>query len=478
MTKKSTRGEFKSFSKGLITEASPLNFPEQAARDIDNFELNKDGSLQRRLGFEFEEGFSLFNLGITITDAEDGKLSSFVWEDPAGQVNVKYLVIQAANTLFFFNLNSNIVSVNGYLGSLAFPSVNQKLSTSSFVAINGKLVISSGSSDVYLIEYNSDTSSFALSSFRLKTRDIWGVSSGESDENPKFQPTSTSPAYFYNMYNQGWGVPRLSALVGGATPVDPIPALGIPTEADSVWSSIVTFPINGEGVEILSYSAFLATKNATSYPPKGYFIIDLLNRGASRSQEVAKNSATHPILGFTSFISNADYTDKGASVVCEYAGRVFYAGFGVTKEGDVRSPDLSGYIAFTSLVRNSNDFSKCYQEGDPSSREASDVVDTDGGLIRVSGAVGIYRLISMGRNLVVCASNGIWSIEGGSDYGFTASNYKVSKITDFGVSSGNSVVTSFTTYFERYFLLKPFISIMLFFSPSIVYLKDIFHLQN
>ena len=47
--------EYLTFVKGLITEASALSFPENASIDEDNFVLNRDGSRQRRLGFDYEE---------------------------------------------------------------------------------------------------------------------------------------------------------------------------------------------------------------------------------------------------------------------------------------------------------------------------------------------------------------------------------------------------------------------------------------
>ena len=39
---------YKSFIQGLVTEASPLTFPENASIDEDNFVLNRDGSRSRR----------------------------------------------------------------------------------------------------------------------------------------------------------------------------------------------------------------------------------------------------------------------------------------------------------------------------------------------------------------------------------------------------------------------------------------------
>lgn len=42
--------EYRSFIKGLITEASGLTYPESSCRDLDNVDINTDGSVRRRLG--------------------------------------------------------------------------------------------------------------------------------------------------------------------------------------------------------------------------------------------------------------------------------------------------------------------------------------------------------------------------------------------------------------------------------------------
>src|SRR5690606_39413549 len=69
-----------------------------------------------------------------------------------------------------------------------------------------------------------------------------------------------------------------------------------------------------------------------------------------------------------------------------------------------------------------------------------DLLDTDGGFIRIDGAYGIQRLINVSNALLILASNGVWMLQGGSDYGFKATNYLVSKISNYGcISPGTAV---------------------------------------
>jgi hypothetical protein len=69
-----------------------------------------------------------------------------------------------------------------------------------------------------------------------------------------------------------------------------------------------------------------------------------------------------------------------------------------------------------------------------------DIIDTDGGYIRINNAYGICGIVNLGKSLFVCGANGVWRIFGGNDSGFTATNYVVEKITDKGVAYPDSIV--------------------------------------
>jgi hypothetical protein len=73
-------------------------------------------------------------------------------------------------------------------------------------------------------------------------------------------------------------------------------------------------------------------------------------------------------------------------------------------------------------------------------------LDTDGGFIRIDGAYRIQKLINVGSALMVLAQNGVWAITGGSDFGFSANNNKVSKISEKGADSPGSVVIVDNTF--------------------------------
>ena len=120
-----------------------------------------------------------------------------------------------------------------------------------------------------------------------------------------------------------------------------------------------------------------------------------------------ENHTTYPELDFTLGTLPQDETPGGATVVGEFAGRVWYGGFsGDVINGDAKSPKLSSYVAFSQLVNNPTMITLCYQAGDPTSDVEPDIIDTDGGFIRLNNAYGIKSFTNLGTSFFVGAANG------------------------------------------------------------------------
>jgi hypothetical protein len=443
MAKPSTKAEVNNFVGGLITEASPLNFPANASLDEQNFELNRDGTRDRRLGMGFEPDSSFQDTGVTAIEAVSAKFATFKWDNVKGIAIDEFLVVQASNNLLFYRLDADSISGSGYLGSLKIASFPTDVRFS-FTSTEGVLVVVAGISQIALVSY--DDPGFSVTYEKLKVRDVWGaeVKGIPAYETDDAYRGAADNIHYYNLVNQSWGIPR-SDSTGALS--DPITlyntALGVyPSNNEVVWTGLQFQPVTaGVTFERVYPNLYTDTLGANVKAAKGYFIIDLLDRGASRMAEFTANEAKYPVMTISSVVLPADTTSGGASVATEYAGRIWYAGFsGEVSNGDARSPNLSNFVLFSQLVRNKRDFVKCYQVGDPTSRENGDLVDTDGGFVRVSGAKTILSLIDLESHLIVIADNGVWTITGGSDYGFTATNYKVTKISSFGGISDSSVV--------------------------------------
>lgn len=446
MPKKSVKAEVNTFIKGLITEASPLNFPENASLDEQNFELLPTGVRQRRLGMDFEDAY-VGRIGIFGTESFDiSKVKTYVWKDAAGISGNDLLVVQMNNRLQFFNTNVASLSSDGYINTIAFPVLEFGVRANSFTAIDGKLIAVTGEGNVFAITYHPSTNDVTYEMYRLRVRDMWGVEYADSDNNQYYRPPQSAPReHFYNLYNQSWGAPRRWEGVANKQFTDPVGYFSsqygvLPAKEETVWTAM-TVKADSDPYEYMRPNAWGELFGSTPVAAKGYFVIDLLARGQSRTAAVEQNYARFPQMVMNTYAAKPDITIGGATVVHEFAGRVFYAGFGgQVQDGDSKSPVLSSYVAFSQLVSSFDDLGKCYQAGDPTSREGNDVVDTDGGLVRISGVNRIIAMKDMGASLIVIGSNGIWALTGGSGYGFSATNYKVSKLSDFGAISSESVV--------------------------------------
>ena len=445
MPKQATKAEVNSFVKGLISEASPLNFPPNCSLDEYNYELNRDGTRNRRLGFDVEASHSFIAAPAAISTLEQMSPETFRWSEVGGISGKVLLVVQIANKLSFFDMEKESISADGLVGThtlATFPTSTKY----SFSSVDGKLVVAAGIASIAVITY-SDTPSISFTSTisSIKTRDVWGVDSQDSYESdPKARELVISNAHRYNLYNQSWGIPRKNE---AGTLLDPIDIykgtiLKYPSNSELVWPGLQFQPVtSGTPFERMYPNLYNDTMGSDTVVSKGYFIIDAVNRGASRTAAVNANKVRFPQLSLFTFTPPADYTDGGCSVMEGFAGRIFFSGFsGKTVSGDSRSPVLSNFIFFSQLVKNANDIFKCYQEGDPTSRENNEVVDTDGGFIRIAGAERIIKLVSVGNSLIVIATNGVWAVMGGGDEGFKATNYRVDKVSTFGGISAASVV--------------------------------------
>lgn len=449
--------EVNAFVKGLITEASPLTFPDNASLDEMNMVLNKDGSRRRRLGMDYEEGNGLVN---TNQVSDPGLVfTPFVWKQPGGFTNKEFLVVQSGTQLSIFDSTIKPIS-NSLLGVYNVgSSLTKKMSMAS---VDGVMVVATGDGNIY--GFNYDGTYIGYSTGRLKIRDLFGVADTISGNDlldgsgVASRPLSLSTTHIYNLRNQTFAIPRFYRNTESLR--DPIESFkiafnekygydGYPANSDNVISYLYSDANDSDDRNTKRYFSQDNVVNplGTNRAPLGYFIIDAMNRGDSRIAEAAKLATQYPQLVYPIPSLPQEYTPGGASVISSYAGRIWYGGFSAqVVNGDSESPRMTSYILFSRLVQNVSDIYKCYQEGDPTSAEIPDLLDTDGGFLRIDGAYNVQGLINVGEALMVVAENGVWKITGGSGYGFKATDYLTSKITEHGCVSPGSIVIVDNTF--------------------------------
>src|SRR5512138_151826 len=286
MTKKSTKAEINLFNAGINTEANLLNFPPNASRDEENFDLNKNGVRERRLGIDYEDNYALFDLGVSEEVYKTQSHNTFKWDRAGGNVNNAFLVVQAGNVIHIFDSQVNSISSEGFLTSITitnFP-VDRKFS---FTAVDGYLVVVSGEDTVFRVVYDTITETFSSEYERIKVRDLWGVEvvGSEYESDTLFRDVTLPSQHTYNLRNQSWAFPRRKPEVGLKDPIDEyFKTLGkYPSNSESVW---VGMTMNTDGTtEVFRPTLMRDSIGADISSAKGFFIIDLLRRGNSRLEE-------------------------------------------------------------------------------------------------------------------------------------------------------------------------------------------------
>lgn len=447
MARSSSAIEVNKFIAGLITDANPLTFPDNASIEEENFILNIDGSRERRLGLDFEEDTTAITTGVSDATTVEPAFSAYKWDNAGGDPDKSLLVIQLGIEIKFFDLDTTPICA-GFINTHSFGSADGTQNFS-YATVDGILVVTTGQKQITSFEYTAP-STITSTDTTLLIRDLFGVEdviSVDLYDRLDVRPSSTTSAHTYNLRNQTWALPRPQG--NTEAPDDPITYFKTqssslyPSNSDTVNSVLYADTNDTDARTLERFFALDLVRNprGTVPAPSGYFIIDALERGPSRLAKEAELRAVYSTLDDVVSDLPDDTTPGGPKCVAEFAGRIFYGGFsGELTDGDKRSPRMSSYILFTQLVKSVNDLKKCYQEGDPTNKDSPDIIPTDGGFVRINGAFGIQALVNVGTSLLIFAKNGVWRLYGGSDYGFDATNFVVERITDHGIISLDSVV--------------------------------------
>lgn len=420
-----TEKVFRSFVKGLITEASPLTFPENASVDEQNFVLNRDGSRSRRLGLDYEALYAKTSTGLTADEIKESKQSFHRWDTPSGNSSIAIGVVRIYDKLWFVDLLTNAPSNNLLNGGNPITVTGLSNRNIETAVINNQFIIVSKDLDKpVLLSYVSGTDTVTQSTIDVKVRDIWGLDDGLADDE---RPATLSDEHKYNLRNQGWNE-NIVTKGGGDALDETFTALSVyPSNSDS-WTLGKISNSSDDAYE--KFDPLVLEKNSQSRysVARGAIIIDAFDRGSSRETGTDVTSL------------NSDTETGNIATVASYAQRIFYSGIDSSvTDGDSKSPNYSGYIFFTKVVTSNSDLGKCYQEADPTDPGINDIIDSDGGTIQIPEATRIVKIASSQSSLLVFAENGVWEVYGDTN-GFVATSFQASKISTNGILNPNSVV--------------------------------------
>ncbi len=191
------------FTKGLVTEFTGMNFPENAATDCDNVEFTIVGDVLRRLGLNTET-----NGTTTLLSTSGVAINSYKWDNAGGDGSTQIIVVQVGTTLHFYSVTAattasplstqklaSTITFDGYAVS-SFDSTK----TCEFADGNGYLFVFHPSCEPFYCSYSAGTITSA--SITIQVRDFTGIpESGVADD---FRPPTLSASHNYNLFNQGW----------------------------------------------------------------------------------------------------------------------------------------------------------------------------------------------------------------------------------------------------------------------------------
>lgn len=420
------------FVKGLITEYTAMNFPEDAVTESDNCVFGELGTVKRRLGIDYEDDYSVSAISSLTT--QTGAVSEFVWY-PASSDGQNTFVVQQLGIKVIFFQNTSGMSLSANKKSFEVNLSDYKTSGSTDVEVANKLCrFTSGKGFLFIvnpycdpiaIEYDGDLDDIIITRISLKIRDMQGEDDGyETDE----RSTTLSAKHKYNLYNQGW---YHDTDTGNVITRWYNKNLYYPSNADVWWvykNADENFDPDRADKLILG--------NTPS--PKGHYIYNAFD--IDRETETGITGLTRKTSG-----------KNRPSTVCFYAGRVFYSGVSATK--------YSNILYYTQVIEDDTQFGKCYQSNDPTSESTFDLIDTDGGELILPNLDQIIEMKVLGEALIIIGTNGVMAVRGTDNGIFRATNFNLDKVSNTGTFSPLSVVEVennifFTNYDGIYVITK------------------------
>jgi len=395
------------FVKGLITEATELTFPEDASIDELNCDLSRKGNRRRRKALIKETNAKESTFSID----EDTNVTPFVWKNASQIAGLDFLVIKCSSCLRFYKLEGSSVSPNeaSYSVNLSSFNVANRHTINDtplqFTTLRGLLIVTGRSIDSIYVRYDEDSDSMVGEKIDFKVRDFeWRGDTTEYFE----ETTSPSKERQYDTYNSGWTEEVLNVYDENEN---------VP-EDEQVWPPLTHRWFSGKSASgNFSTDEFRKIYAGNTLVEPGHFILNLFSKDRSDASGIGG--------------LEVESTNERFSTTTTYAGRIWYSG--------VDDRNYSDKVYFSRVIRNENDLGTLYQEADPTSESFSDLVDTDGGELTISGAREIKYLYPYGADLLVFARNGIWQIAG-IDRVFKPSAYAVIRLASVGIPSSSSVV--------------------------------------
>lgn len=475
------------FSKGLVTEATGLNFPENACTETFNCVFDITGEVVRRFGFDAETNSTPVSI-----NRNNVVTQHYLWIDAGGDGTTSFIVQQIGSILRFYNttaggtivagLHADTIDLTTFSPSGA-PSPSTK--ECQFATGNGFLFVTHPNLEPFYVTFDVSLNDISATQIDVKIRDFVGEKT-DANYDDTSRPTSLSNAHKYNLLNQGWSSDLITNWANGTVSITGTVANGSPNitavsasnasylspgmscisggNGASGKTVVQTYPTpplttagtdNASQVQLSGNCTGAATQTMIfqmgNYPGNGdVWWYNKNEFDVFSISAIAQNSATttshapkghyitsawkidrNTLSGLSGLTTDSSGSDRPSSTAF-YAGRVWYGG--------VNHKGYNANVYFSQILDDIDKAGNCYQAQDPTDENLFDLLATDGGMVIINGCGSIHKMFATGSSLLIFASNGVWEITGNQGIGMTATDFSVNKISSVNAISARSFV--------------------------------------
>ena len=411
------------FVGGLVSDFHELNQPQNTTVDEDNCDLDRKGSRKRRLGIDYENGFTLSDDSWALNTFGTFYTKASTWESVENNGNRNFLVVQVGNMLYFYDLaieplSSGILPFTVNLDDFRVPSYYTTSPYEANVASGkGALFVVGEAFEPFYIKYDVDANDITTTQLTLKIRDL---DLQDHDMGLTDQFTTLTIQQKYDLFNQGW-YSKCPAAGDPNSPTDGEPVFDwyfhkkhkYPQKAKSWWVGkrvgIST------GATIFDPTEYDTVYVGSTLAPLGSYILDAFNQDRSKASGIAGL----PVVQESSRPTSVAFA----------SGRVFYG--------------FKNKLYFSQVIIDDFTVAEyCYQEADPTAEKINDLIATDGGVVPLQASGNIVAMVPFENSLIVFSTNGVWAVSGSTmGQGFSADGFSIYKITSVGAISSRSVIS-------------------------------------
>jgi len=460
------------FKGGLNTEASDLNAAPEDARILKNVKITEKGTVRQRKGIDFLPALNSDNL--YMADSTDLSEYAGTYVEPAPAATdlriikddgtaFRIWILHIGQYVYIYNQETLPILYNiaSYRQRIQFPNeLNKKYQhvKSMFVSDGKRVYVLNPYLPLLYLKYIESDDAFAFYSESIRIRDLTNTIKGDdrvTHNDYTYRAILTHQPVAENEPGEGTNWKDVWVLEGKAPAADAPDAWAL---ADGQYVSVpsTVWQMDGEGflTQVTTWTDYECVVTHTSTlvnkPPNVDYWRAVQSRigqtidgvGIVYSDDVINRNQKYPLWAEGQAYNQIDPDQEYYSNVKQvewFGNDGLPSGYacGSMAGGRLWLANPTGNpntIYFSQSIEDERNYYSMYTFADPRNPDDPDVVDTDGGVIKIPAINEIVGVADYKGGILILATNGIWFISGADNY-FKATSYSINKITDDGCLS-------------------------------------------